>query len=226
MNQNRKQNPKLTTTRPPYQNGPKNQPQPEPQTNILMKHKGRSRLWCSQTHLKKKKKIQRGPTRDSGDEIFFPTVNDSEWEPEKLSTQDQESKATTWNTKDKEQSTNNLQTETLIQRFGIFERQEHRQNKLENWSLTPKKPIILLGDSNLTHLPKMKNEKVKIVSYPGAKLEHIFHILKNKTNMAPEVHVIVLYFGINNREITKNRGKSKRSSTNKVPDSSNLLPLN
>lgn len=154
------------------------------------------------THQNKPKITNRGfsmgATRDSDDEIFFPTTEDNEWEPEKLPTQDQESKITTSN--DQEQSTNNLQTETLIQRFGIFERQEHHQNKLENWSLTPKKPIILLGDSNFTHLPQIKNEKIQVVSYPGAKLEHIFHILKNKTNMAPDVHVLVLFFGTNNRE--------------------------
>lgn len=92
-----------------------------------------------------------------------------------------------------------LQIETRTQTLGTFERQEHHQNKYKNWSLTPKKPILLLGASNLSHLPRIKNDKVQVVSYPGAKLEHAHHIIKNKTPTAPEVQQVILHFGLNNR---------------------------
>lgn len=62
-----------------------------------------------------------------------------------------------------------LQTEARTQTFGIYERQKYTQKKYENWSLTPKKPILFLGDSNLANLPKIENDKIQIVSYPGGK---------------------------------------------------------
>lgn len=155
-----------------------------------------------------------GATEDSDDEIFFPTVEVYQLESETPPTEPKQAESTnptpsgsdskpkpTSSTGKKEPILKKLQTEKRVQSFGIFERQEHRQNKIENWSLKPQKPILILGDSNLTHLPKIPDEKTQVVSYLGAKLEHIYHILKNKTEIAPEVHIVILHFGTNNREV-------------------------
>lgn len=82
----------------------------------------------------------------------------------------------------------------------VQQRQEHGGDKYRNWSLTPERPILFLGDSNLSHIPPLDNGNLQIVSYPGAKFEHAYHIIKNKTPTSPQVQQVVLAFGLNNRE--------------------------
>jgi len=38
-----------------------------------------------------------------------------------------------------------------------------------------------------------------VVSYPGAKLQHAYHIIKNKTERSPDTQIIILNFGTNDR---------------------------
>lgn len=56
------------------------------------------------------------------------------------------------------------------------------------------------GASNLSNLPKFENNKIQVVSNPGARLGHAYHILRNKTVTAPEVQIVILNFGLNNRK--------------------------
>lgn len=92
------------------------------------------------------------------------------------------------------------QTEIQPLTHSINQRQEHGGDKYKNWTLKPTRPILIIGDSNLCHLPKLENKDLQIVSYPGAQLEHAFHIIRNKTPVSAQVQHIILSFGLNNRE--------------------------
>lgn len=74
----------------------------------------------------------------------------------------------------------------------------HYGNKFTNWSLTPVKPILILGDSNLNRIPTLTNSNVQIDIYPGAQFKHAKHILRN-TRPSNTTKSIILAFGINNK---------------------------
>lgn len=84
--------------------------------------------------------------------------------------------------------------------LSIHARHEHFGDKYKNWFLTPTRPILFIGDSNLSCFPQIENAMVQVESYPGANLAHAYHILKHKTPQSPDVQHSVLCFGLNNRE--------------------------
>ncbi|MGL5596519.1 MAG: hypothetical protein ACRDDA_00025, partial [Aeromonas sp.] len=81
----------------------------------------------------------------------------------------------------------------------LHQRMEHQGDKYGNWALTPERPILFLGDSNVTHIPEMSDARYQVVAYPGAQLAHAYYILKHRTPTSPEVQKVVCSFGINNR---------------------------
>lgn len=86
-------------------------------------------------------------------------------------------------------------------------------NKFQNCALTPRREILIMGDSNLAKLPPILNKKVQIDWYPGAKLTHATHIIKNKTPTEPKVTKVILSFGINDREIADLNMQKKNLGT-------------
>lgn len=82
------------------------------------------------------------------------------------------------------------------------ERVQYRVSK-EEWKLPPiTKPILIIGDSNLSRcrmIRKTHVDKVQIVSYPGAKFEHLYDILKAADTAIATVKQVILSIGINNR---------------------------
>lgn len=87
---------------------------------------------------------------------------------------------------------------TLPLETNNFTRHEHYGNKTLNWSLRPNRPFLILGDSNLSRLPRIYHGEVQVDCYPGAKLHHGIHILKHKTPVSPNVRTVILSFGTNN----------------------------
>lgn len=84
----------------------------------------------------------------------------------------------------------------------MFERQEHRTDKYGAWKLQPRRPFLILGNSNLSRIPEISDKRVQVVSYPGAQLTHAQRILKHKTPNSPEVLKVILSFGMNDRNHT------------------------
>ncbi|GLD71317.1 uncharacterized protein AKAME5_002263800 [Lates japonicus] len=81
----------------------------------------------------------------------------------------------------------------------LFTRHEHRGDKTSNWLLKPQRPFIIMGDSNMARLPCIPDTSVQVDCYPGANIANATHILKNKTPTSPETNIVILSFGLNNR---------------------------
>lgn len=80
-----------------------------------------------------------------------------------------------------------------------FRRYEHGNQKLRNWFFEPKRPIIIIGDSNMARLPRLTDPRVQIGCYQGARWLHACEIIKNKTPTTGFVTKVILSFGINDR---------------------------
>lgn len=72
-------------------------------------------------------------------------------------------------------------------------------NKLKNWSLQLKRPILILGDSNMARLPRAGDQRIQVVCYLGASWFHTHEIIRNKTPTSNWVTMVILSFGINDR---------------------------
>lgn len=80
-----------------------------------------------------------------------------------------------------------------------FTRHEHGGNKNQNWSLKPTRPILLLGASNLSHLPLITDNRVQVDSYPGCNIAQATYLLRNKTPTSPNTKTVILHFGLNDK---------------------------
>ncbi|MGL5802378.1 MAG: hypothetical protein ACRCX7_07285, partial [Cetobacterium sp.] len=52
------------------------------------------------------------------------------------------------------------------------------ERKAIDWSINIHKPIVFIGDSNLSRIPKIGNREVQVDSFPGANFRHISIILE------------------------------------------------
>lgn len=74
-----------------------------------------------------------------------------------------------------------------------------RSRKLQDWKIRAIKPVIFLGDSNLSRIPTFKSPHIQMDSYPGASFYHFYKLFE----MAPkfvETGLVVLAIGFNNRD--------------------------
>lgn len=67
------------------------------------------------------------------------------------------------------------------------------------WRLSPRRPVLILGDSNLKRLPLIWDNRIQVDSYPGATIFHGAEIMEHLTPSNPTVKRVVLSFGINCR---------------------------
>ena len=100
------------------------------------------------------------------------------------------------------------------------------------WSLPIRKPIIIMGDSNIARIPKFKHDGIQADSFPGATLRHLTAILLRLTSPRPDTKLIVLSVGINNclREqtaltIIKDTRRLVRIARTKFPQARIAIPL-
>jgi len=49
------------------------------------------------------------------------------------------------------------------------------------WSLTPVRPILIIGDANLAYLPLIKENSIQVDSYPGWDMSQATFLLRNRT---------------------------------------------
>lgn len=97
------------------------------------------------------------------------------------------------------------------------------------WKLQPSKPILIIGDSNISRIPKFSNNNIQLDSYPGAKFIHGTSIL-NKLNQCPETQKVILSFGINNKKhrpqtAIKQLQTLIKTASRKFPNASIWIPM-
>lgn len=71
----------------------------------------------------------------------------------------------------------------------MFRRREHGGDKIKNWSLRPRQPV----------LPAIFEDKIQVECYPGAHWFHAYEILRNSTSTTDWVMAVILSFGINDK---------------------------
>lgn len=74
-----------------------------------------------------------------------------------------------------------------------------RNRKLEDWTFSSNKDILILGDSNINRIPRFNHPHVQADSYPGARFYHFTQIM-DKTIVHPHTKMLILSVGINNRD--------------------------
>lgn len=82
-------------------------------------------------------------------------------------------------------------------RFSPF-RHNTTRDKMNEWSLLPRKKWLYIGDSNLSRFPSYEESHIQIESYPGARFEHAEALLA-RTPVSPGVEKLILSFGINHK---------------------------
>lgn len=68
-----------------------------------------------------------------------------------------------------------------------------------NWFLTPTRPVLIIGDSNMGRLPLIRNSRVQVDCFPGARINNALYLLKYKTPVSPRVELVIVHFGLNDR---------------------------
>ncbi|KAK2863711.1 hypothetical protein Q7C36_002865 [Tachysurus vachellii] len=71
--------------------------------------------------------------------------------------------------------------------------------KATDWSITIHKPIVFIGDSNLSRIPRVGNTNIQVDSFPGANFLHMSKLLE-KLPVHPHTQKIVISIGLNNRQ--------------------------
>lgn len=69
--------------------------------------------------------------------------------------------------------------------------------KIKKWILKVDEPVVILGDSNLSRIPKHSYPSVQIDSFPGAQIHHLRGVL-NKLNPCTKTQRVILSVGLNN----------------------------
>ena len=105
-------------------------------------------------------------------------------------------------------------------------------NKNLHWRFQARKKYLILGDSNLSHIPDFPDRNVQVESFPGANFRHAEHVIvKAGTAQGLTVEKVVLSFGINCRankpkETTvKNLQAAVRVTKSKFPYAEIYVPL-
>ena len=101
----------------------------------------------------------------------------------------------------------------------------------DRWTLTPRRPILILGSSNLKWLPIFLDDRVQVDVYPGASVRHANHILSKLLLTYPHVRQVILYFGLNDRSsfklalFTAAIRRLRQLASRRFPGASILFPL-
>jgi hypothetical protein len=78
------------------------------------------------------------------------------------------------------------------------------------------KPILIIGDSNLSTMKYVKAsvaDKIQIISYPGANFSNLYDIFKKQMKPIPKVDYLIMSIGINNRSQNAQSTANKKISS-------------
>lgn len=90
-------------------------------------------------------------------------------------------------------------TPTLPGKFKPTYHLSRPSRKLQDWTFRGRKPVLVLGDSNINRIPPHHNPQIQLDSYPGANLYHFLKICE-KTAPHPTTKIVIFSIGINNRD--------------------------
>ncbi|XP_057680627.1 uncharacterized protein LOC130908817 isoform X1 [Corythoichthys intestinalis] len=77
-------------------------------------------------------------------------------------------------------------------------RHQITQKKIVDWTVQIRKPIVFLGDSNLSRIPPFFHNSIQVDSYPGATFHHIREILEKTHEEYHMTQKVILSLGLNN----------------------------
>lgn len=69
--------------------------------------------------------------------------------------------------------------------------------KIRDWVINILKPIVVIGDSNLSRIPPFSDARVQVDSFPGATFYHLKGVLE-KLEPNPSIEKVILSAGLNN----------------------------
>ncbi|XP_022623071.1 extensin-like, partial [Seriola dumerili] len=84
--------------------------------------------------------------------------------------------------------------------------------KIQDWFFRPRKPVLVLGDSNVNRIPPHNHPQVQLDSYPGANTYHFLKVCE-KSIPNPDVKIVVFSIGINNRDQDPRQTTTKQFKT-------------
>ncbi|XP_029282678.1 FH2 domain-containing protein 1-like [Cottoperca gobio] len=64
------------------------------------------------------------------------------------------------------------------------------QRKLQDWSFKGRKPVLVLGDSNINRIPAHTNSQIQLDSYPGATAYHFLQLCE-KAHPNPFTKIVI-----------------------------------
>ncbi|XP_078022177.1 uncharacterized protein LOC144462332, partial [Epinephelus lanceolatus] len=71
--------------------------------------------------------------------------------------------------------------------------------KIQDWFFKAKKPVLIIGDSNINRIPGHTHFNIQLDSYPGANTYHFLKVCE-KALPNPHVKILVISIGINNKD--------------------------
>lgn len=88
----------------------------------------------------------------------------------------------------------------------------YSKHKLSEWSLSPSKPVLIIGDSNLNRIPAHAFTDIQIDSYPGATTYHLWKLLEKKAPTT-QTQKVIISIGINNKDLDPKNTTNKQLLT-------------
>ncbi len=84
--------------------------------------------------------------------------------------------------------------------------------KIQDWFFKPRKPVLILGDSNINRIPAHTHPQIQLDSYPGANSYHFLKVCE-KSIPNPKVKIVVFSIGINNKDQDPRQTTTKQLKT-------------
>lgn len=72
----------------------------------------------------------------------------------------------------------------------------HESKDKTTWSVSPRKPCIIMGDSNLKCLPKIHNSQVQLDIYPGCRIPHMSALIKRLVTPSTTTTQVLISVGL------------------------------
>lgn len=154
----------------------------------------------SVNHSVTRHKGMKAPSDHKNDHLAAPPAN--------LGSSRGSAPATTESRSERQTVTENQQVENINQCRPMYHK-ARKGRKVIDWAFRGTRPVWFLGDSNLNRVPAYNNDNIQIDSYPGASFYHFLQILE-KTQIHPNVKLVVLSIGINNRDQDADKTSNKQ----------------